>query len=569
MTETPATLEEIEARIKGMTPEQQAQYADSIKPMLARPWLPQPGPQTEAYYSEADELLYGGAAGGGKTDLLIGLATTAHEKSLLFRRQSNDLDGLWDRLTSVSTEIMSSNNSVKKTMRTKDARTIEGGHLEKPGSEKSWQGRPHDLIGCDEAAQLEENKVMFVSQWLRSTTGHRCRLVLATNPPIPEYDEQGRLVDTGTGDWLKEWFAPWLDERYQYPAQPGELRWCYMRSEGNRNFTKWVDGPGAYDVETGEYVCDGMDNPEFDPAKHAIAKSRTFIKSLLKDNMYLRDTDYGARLSNTPEPLKSLLLGGSFSVRGADHPMQVIPTNWVLLANDRWRAREVEKGRLRQLVLAADIAQGGVDSTVLAPLYETDFFDWCVTRPGSETPKGDQVVTMLLEERVNSSVIALDMTGAWGASTEALLWERHKIPIEGFVASHGSTEWTDDMRYKFLNRRMEAWWKFRMALDPKSDYEICIPPDPRLLAQLTSPIYHVRKNHFVLESKEELRKRLGTSTDEADGVVMAWFYRDDALARLLQQGTDIVDKIVHGHPVQRDNLQNTAAELDDPLAAYR
>ena len=29
-------------------------------------WHPSPGPQTDAYFSEADELLYGGQAGGGK-----------------------------------------------------------------------------------------------------------------------------------------------------------------------------------------------------------------------------------------------------------------------------------------------------------------------------------------------------------------------------------------------------------------------------------------------------------------------------------------------------------------------
>ena len=36
----------------------------------AKKWMPSPGPQTEAYYSEADVLLYGGEAGGGKSDLL-------------------------------------------------------------------------------------------------------------------------------------------------------------------------------------------------------------------------------------------------------------------------------------------------------------------------------------------------------------------------------------------------------------------------------------------------------------------------------------------------------------------
>ena len=32
-----------------------------------RCWVPNPGPQTEAYFSEADELFYGGGAGGGKS----------------------------------------------------------------------------------------------------------------------------------------------------------------------------------------------------------------------------------------------------------------------------------------------------------------------------------------------------------------------------------------------------------------------------------------------------------------------------------------------------------------------
>ena len=57
------------------------------KMLLAQPfsadyaaWTPEPSnrPQVEAYNSKADLLLYGGAAGGGKTDLLIGLALTQH-----------------------------------------------------------------------------------------------------------------------------------------------------------------------------------------------------------------------------------------------------------------------------------------------------------------------------------------------------------------------------------------------------------------------------------------------------------------------------------------------------------
>ena len=49
-------------------------------------WVPNPGPQAQAFLCEADELFYGGEAGGGKTDLGIGLALSAHKRSLLLRR---------------------------------------------------------------------------------------------------------------------------------------------------------------------------------------------------------------------------------------------------------------------------------------------------------------------------------------------------------------------------------------------------------------------------------------------------------------------------------------------------
>src|SRR5579863_6219433 len=49
-------------------------------------WQPLLGPQSRAFESDADELFYGGAAGGGKSDLLLGLAATKHQHSIVFRR---------------------------------------------------------------------------------------------------------------------------------------------------------------------------------------------------------------------------------------------------------------------------------------------------------------------------------------------------------------------------------------------------------------------------------------------------------------------------------------------------
>lgn len=541
MIKMPQTLEEAEAYIKSLDPEARDALVQSVAHVAEKPWIPQPGPQAEAFDHPADEVLYGGAAGGGKSDLVLGLATTQHLRSLIFRRQATDLDGLWERLTELLKDrgLIREQNSVKKRMVMTDGRLIEMGHLEQPGSEKSWQGRPHDLIAFDEAAQLDEAKIMFVTQWLRTVTpGQRCRVLFATNPPIPDM-RGGEIVDVSTGDWMKRWFAPWIDPDFRDKAAPGEIRWCVMKREADRFHTIWVEGPGWYVIESGEKWH------EADPSDETInanglgkASSRTFIRSLVQDNVFLRGTGYIERLSSTPEPLRSMLMSGQFGIKLEDHQWQVIPTNWVLAAQERWRERmrlveEVpSEHRLAPMrVLAADIAQGGMDTTVLAPLREDQTFDRLQTSPGRDTPDGRAVVANLMRVQADQARIVLDGTGGWGGSTQAYLREWHKIEAWMCVASGASHAWTKTGMHRFLNMRAEMWWKFREALDPEGMEHIALPPSDSLLAQLTAPHYGYRGNIIVVEAKEDVVKRLNSSsTDEADAVIMAWHYLPKAIA---------------------------------------
>ncbi len=557
-------LDELEAMIRdGRIPAKEV--LAKIDPRL-KVWAPQPGPQTEAYFSEADELLYGGAAGGGKTDLLLGLATTAHQRSVIFRNQSTDLTSLFERLLEIIPAPAKKDMSVK-SMLTPDNRKIETGHLELPGSERNHMGRAKDLIGFDEAALLDELRVKFVMQWLRSTDPkQRKRVVFATNPPIPEIKD-GIMTDVGVGDWLIRWFAPWLDPTFQQPAEHGELRWCFMRAEGDRIITIWVEGPGYYDPLTAERI-DAPSQTDIDGGKVSAARSRTFIKSLVKDNRFLRGTGYVEQLSATPEPLRSMLLLGDFTIKGEDHPFQVIPTLWVLKAQERWHERPwSEVKHLRQIVLAGDVAQGGADTTVLAPLYETDYFDELITSPGSETPTGNEVQAMIVNERLDNSLIALDGQGGWAGSTRDLLKRDQGIDAEMFISSGSDGSWTPDLTYKFLNNRAKMWWMFRVALDPKSGYEICLPPSTRLRAQLTVPHFIVKGKVLQVEDKEQIRSRLKkhSSTDEADAVLMAWQYRDEALGSLMSPERDIVE-ILNGRAGSKHerSTRGEPMELDDP-----
>lgn len=562
----PLTLDALEELIRNASPEKIKAIEAAAGAKAKALWVPQPGKQSDAYYSKADELLYGGAAGGGKTDLLIGLATTSHQRSVIFRSQSVDLAGLWERLVEVVPNP-SHKDASRKAMRLADNRVIETGHLDLPGSERAWMGRPHDLIGFDEAALLDELKVNFVLQWLRSTDPkQRKRVVMATNPPIPEIRD-GVMTDTPVGDWLLRWFAPWVDELHPKFGRvaEGELLWCFMRAEGDRLVTVWVDGPGHYNPITSELVPVPTEK-QLENGDVAAARSRTFIRSLVSDNTFLKGTGYVEKLSGTPEPLKSMLLRGDFTIKGADHPFQIIPTQWVLAAQQRWQERPWEEvKRLRQLVLYTDVAQGGADTTVLAPLYETDYYDELITEAGDRTPTGEEVMVLLLLERLDNSMLVADGTGGWAGSTRDLLKTLHNIDVEMHVVSKTDGSYTPDMIYQYANLRAKMWWEFRLALDPKSGYEICLPPSARLRAQLTAPHWKPKGKVLFVEEKDEIRKRIGSSTDEADAVLGAWQYRDQAIANITDPVEDFIEKI-NG----RSNVKNFGQPLplESPIKTW-
>ena len=433
------------------------------------------------------------------TDLICGLGLTEHQRTVVFRKQSTDLDGFWERLMEVCPNPRAKDSN-KKKLTTIDGRMLECGHLDAPGSERAWQGRPHDLIAFDEGAQLSAYKVNFVLGWLRSADGRRCRAVIGSNPPIG-----------GEGSWLIEWFAPWLDPLFANPAKPGELRYAYSVGDGDEIRTVWVDGPEPVEVE-GE-----MRTP----------LSRTFIPSKLNDNPYLRDTNYRAQIDSMPEPLRSQLLHGDFLAGREDDEWQIIPSEWVRLAQARWK----EPSKVVMRSMGVDVAQGGPDSSTIAPLYDGNLFGRVGTWPGRETPDGPSVANLILKVRRDSAAIGLDTTGGWGGSARDHLRTHHEVETVAVVFSAAGTGMDPQTKLEYHNLRAQMYWSLRLALDPSSGEDVALPPGDRTLAQLTASRWKPKSGKILVESKDDIRKRLGVSPDEADAIVIAWHIRNRSFKR--------------------------------------
>src|SRR5579885_3369930 len=177
-----------------------------------------PSPQRLAYESPADVLGFGGAGGGGKSWLLLGLAVTQHRRSLIFRREAVQLTGLIDDARQLLAGKGQLNENTGKWKGLPDGRQIEFKGCKDLGDIHKFRGRPHDLICFDEADQFSEFQFRFLCGWNRTTVaGQRCRVVLTFNPP-----------STAEGQWLLSYFGPWLDPKHSHPARPGELRWYAM-----------------------------------------------------------------------------------------------------------------------------------------------------------------------------------------------------------------------------------------------------------------------------------------------------------------------------------------------------
>lgn len=468
-----------------------------------------PNPQRVAYESAADVLGYGGAAGGGKSSLLLGLAATAHSRSVIFRRVFPNLRGIIEE----SREIFNaegrdnsrdSYNEMLHRWKLGDGRMVEFEACQLEKHKENQRGRPRDFYGFDEATEFSRTQFEFITAWNRSTIpGQRCRIVLTFNPPIGD-----------GGSWVIDYFRPWFaflfPDKFQHPrpAAPGELRW-YATVGGKE-----------MECEDGEPFT--VDGERIEP------KSRTFVPARLDDNPHLANTSYRSTLQLLPEPLRSQLLYGDFGARAAVDPFQIIPTEWVRAAQARW-AEEPGPGRREQpAAVGVDVARAGEDRTVFVGRWPGGYLGEPVVYPGVATPDGATVAELFRQRFPAVGAINVDVIGVGSSAYDSLQAMfgagGARARVNPVNVGAGSAYTDRSGRLRMVNLRTELLWRLRDALDPANEHPISLPPGSEVPADLCAARYRVMAGGRVIaESKADIKQRLGRSPDVGDAILLAHY----------------------------------------------
>ena len=491
------TSRELEDLCRSLMPSEQESLQTALEGRAL--WMPMSTPQWLAFLSPADELYYGGAAGGGKSDLLLGLAITSHRTSIIFRRELAQFagpTGLIERSRQIIGEHGRYNGSEYAWRDLPGGSSLQFGAMQLERDKRRYQGRPRDLTAFDEVSEFTESQYRFSIAWTRTTIpGQRTRVVAAGNPPTH-----------ADGQWVIEYWAPWLSEHHPNPAAPGELRWFAS-----------IDGHDE-ELNSGEAIEHNGEVIE--------PRSRTFIPARIQDNAYLFDTGYMSQLQALPEPLRTQMLFGSFTAGVLDDPWQVIPTAWVRAAQQRWKERAQPNTPLS--AMGVDVARGGNDQSVTCKRFDT-WFAPLHKKPGRETPDGESIKLMVLQDLDGAvdATINVDVIGVGSSGYDSLAYHEldggRYLNVVGVNNSNSTNERDRSGMLAMLNVRAASYWGLREALDPTKGDDLALPDDPELLADLCAPKWEMRTGSIKIESKDEIKARLGRSPDCGDAVVLAHY----------------------------------------------
>lgn len=274
-------------------------------------WQPNPGPQTRFLASSAKEVLYGGAAGGGKSAASVAMMLRwvhcPNYRGLFLRREAKYLSDAIDKSTALYPKVGGQLVQSPKIIWTF------------PSGAKIWLNHcehEKDVANYDSlefAEVIFEELTHFTEKQYR---GIRAR-IRGTDPTLP-YWSRATTNPGGPGhDWVFARFGVWLNPEHPRRARPGEVR--HFRGD--------------------EEVPRGTED----------SLSRQFIPALLTDNPHVT-AGYRAMLLDLDPVRREQLLSGDWLVkpaaglyfqRGNFEPITALPMERIVLARYWDRAATV------------------------------------------------------------------------------------------------------------------------------------------------------------------------------------------------------------------------------------
>lgn len=199
----------------------------------------------------------------------------------------------------------------------------------------------------------------------------------------------------------------------------------------------------------------------------------------------------------------------------------VVPLRWVEDAVGRWQewaasGRPVQPGRR---IYGVDPSRGGADKTFLAARVGPVVYRLEELPPVADTVAIAHMVANRMTNQTDLAVV--DVIGIGAGVVDTLRHMPNKA-VFAFNASKASRRRDRSGELKFVNQRAAMWWMLREMLDPTYSPTLCIPPNEDLIGELVAPKWkEIGLGKIQVESKDDIRSRIGRSTDRADALAQS------------------------------------------------
>jgi hypothetical protein len=233
-----------------------------------------------------------------------------------------------------------------------------------------------------------------------------------------------------------------------------------------------------------------------------------------------------------PEDIFRIKVLGKFPKVSED---SLIPEQWIEQAQARWVEYHEKHGQKPGykglLKLGVDVAGMGRDSSVFCYRFDDIVPEIYKTNSGGKANHMEIAgkVKTILDQYLGSSA-QIDTIGE-GAGVYSRLEEQgyQHVAYSCKYSESAKDEYENDLtditgQYKFANMRAWLFWAVRDWLDPKNKNNAMLPPGDLLKEEATEIKWKFQSNgKIIIEPKEDIKKRLGRSTDEFDALANTFY----------------------------------------------